>query len=263
MYTGPCSVWPVECCCDLDNYNESTLEIVQRAASEILWAASGRQFGECAITAWPCRDECFDTPYRYGIPGYGDTGQWPNPALIGGVWYNLGCVGSCHGGCSCNEVDQFTLPDNAVRVTDITIDGVALPTGSYMLQSNRFVVRTDGDEWPRCNDLTQLSGEGTWTVTFVVGNEVPALGKLAAGELMCELLKACKDDDGCVLPANLQSLTRQGVAQNFIDPREFMADGFTGIYNVDLFVRTFNPNGLTSRSRSYSPDAPDSRRVSV
>ena len=41
-----------------------------------------------------------------------------------------------------------------------------------------------------------------------------------------------------------------------LDPQDFLDKGRTGIYQVDLFLRTVNPDGARLRARVFSPDIP-------
>lgn len=252
---GPCAPWDFECgCCKIDGASPEVTGAAVMAATEVLWAASGRRFGECiAEGLLPCRDECSDVGWRFGIPEVGAAVGWPFPALIGGAWFNLGC-GGCAGSCSCNTRDQFTLPGPVSRVVSIVIDGEVVPTGSYRLENWRHVVRVDGGSWPLCQD-------GSWVVSVAYGHPVPQLGLLAAAELACEMVKACTPGQVCGLPVRVQNITRQGITQQFIDPEKFFAEGRIGLYLSDLFVQTFNPGGLKSRPRISSPDRPPPRRI--
>jgi hypothetical protein len=225
------------------------------AATEVLWALSGRRFDECEVTLLPCRDdECASMGDPWGGCGSWGGSGWYTPALIDGQWYNLGCAGGCQGGCSCNTVQQFTLPGPVARIVEIVIDGDVVPTGSYVLYNARYVVRVDGDTWPLCNDPP-----GSWTATVRYGHEVPQLGILAATELMCEFVKACTPGEVCRLPVNVTAQTRQGISQQFIDTRQLIEKGFVGLYLSDLFIQTFNPGHLRGRPRAYNPDAPGPR----
>jgi hypothetical protein len=219
------------------------------AATEVLWAASGRRFGECTATGLlPCRDECEPGWLATRMATSAGADGWPWPTLISGQWFNLGCGGGCADGwCGCNTRDQFTLPGPVTRVVQIVVDGGVVPTGSYRLENHRHIVRIDGGSWPHCND-------GSWTVDVVYGHEVPQLGLMAAAELACEMVKACTPGEECRLPARLQTISRQGITQSFIDPQEFLSEGRVGLYLSDLFIQTFNPSGLKSRPRVFSPD---------
>lgn len=252
MNIGPCEPWPAIWCCDLIGASPAATGYALEAATEVLWALSGRQFGECLITGLrPCRDECADV---YGSAPWHSASlqyQWPSPALINSQWYNLGC-GGCLGACTCNTVSQFTLPSGATRVVAIYIDGEVMPTGSYQTFNHRYVERIDGGEWPRCND------DGLWTITVAVGAEVPVIGQMAVGELACQIYSLCGDND-CELPVNARRVTRQGVTVDTPELTSIVATGALGLQYVNSFLAAFNPNQLQSRSRSFSPDNPAMR----
>ena len=61
-------------------------------------------------------------------------------------------------------------------------------------------------------------------------------------------------DDECVLPQRVTPISRQGVSWTLLDPQDFLDNGRTGIYHVDLFLRTVNPDRARLRSRVFSPD---------
>lgn len=241
---GPCESWEPIVCCDLTASDAVITGYAAQAATEVLWALSGRRFGTCSVTLLPCPRGCEPPSAWY----WGDS-HWPQPALVGGLWYNLPCNGSCPGSCTCNTESAFEVPRPISSIVSITVDGVVVPTGSYRVANYRTVVRTDGVPWPSCND-------GTWTATVRYGEEVPTLGLLAAGELTCEFVKACENVSTCKLPSRVQTLTRQGVTMAFLDPQEFLKDGLTGLYLPDLFISSVNPNKLQSPSQVYSPDLP-------
>ena len=161
---GPCADWPVQWTCDLDTLNPAVTGIAVSTATETLYALTGMRFGLCEVTLRPCRDDCGDGRFYddFGPPW---TAQyWPQPALIGGLWLNLTC-GSCSSGCSCSEVSEVRLPAPVYDITEVVIDGAVLAASAYRLDNNRILVRTDGQRWPRCNDLSEDSGPGTWSVT--------------------------------------------------------------------------------------------------
>lgn len=256
---GPCADWPIVWACDASAIDPTVRALSVTMATEILWALSGRQFGTCEVTSRPCREECYDYPFRTHLIPW-TAGSYPVPALIGGSWFNLGC-GGCGNTCSCTEISEVLLPSSVHRVVRVQIDGSPMPTGSYRLDNNRLLVRTDGGLWPVCNDLSRDDTEpGTWSVTAQYGLPVPDSAQLAMGELACELSKAASGQD-CRLPVGVTQLARQGVTIDFPDVGELFRQGRTGLYLVDAFLATYNPNGLKRRSRVYRVDAPPFRRA--
>ena len=97
-------------------------------------------------------------------------------------------------------------------------------------------------------------------MTAQFGEEPPEGAALAMGELACEIARAAAGQD-CRLPAGVQQLVRQGVTISYPDVGELFEKGRTGLYLVDMFVATWNPSHLRSRSRVYRVDRPTVRRA--
>lgn len=255
---GPCSDWPVDwSVCDLTSISPAVTGAALTAATEVLYALSGRRFGVCQLTIRPCRQDCFGDVWGWGTMGAGawwQWGMWPRPLFYQGVWYNITC-GQCISGCSCQYISEARLPSPVQTVTQVKVDGVVLSPTAYRVDDWRKLVRTDGNVWPICQDLSKDDTQvGTWSVTVQFGEDVPKLGQLALGELACQFAKLLSDDETCTLPKPVQSLTRQGVQMNFLDPNQIFADGRIGLYLCDLFLTTENPYHLPMRSRVYDVD---------
>ncbi len=259
--TGPCDPWPVQWICPLDAESAAVTGMALDAATEMLWALSGRQFGLCTITVRPCRRQCGEWPGGSSWLGVVPGSIYPMPAKIGSQWLNLTC-GYCTSGCSCATVSEVVLPAPTYSVLEVLVDGIALDTSAYRLDESRLLVRTDGNDWPICNNLNLADTEsGTWSVTLQYGQTVPVLGTMAVGELACEFVKLLLDDDSCALPQPIQQLTRQGVSITYLDPAEMLSNGRTGLRLADQFISTYNPSGLRSRARTYDVDGSGIRRI--
>lgn len=256
---GPCSDWPVYWTCDVSGESPALTGYAVSMASRVVWALSGRRFGTCSVKLRPCRREC------YGQWPWGWS-QWDGPALGTSVWsgyrywFPLEC-GGCTSGCACSEVSETVLPTPVNSIVEVKVDGTPLVTGAYRVDNHRLLVRTDGSSWPYCNDLNKDDTQpGTWSVTALYGEDVPEGGRLAVGELACEIIKAGKGQD-CRLPPGVTQLVRQGVTIQYPDIGQLLRDGRTGLYLVDLFITSENPDGLKSRARVYSVDRPTVRRT--
>lgn len=260
--SGPClTSWDYEWCCDLLDTGAVT-GVPLQAASEVLYALSGRRFDVCQLELWPCRRSCYGAIWPFGNTwAQWGGGLYPQPALIGGQWFNLTC-GQCLDDCSCTPLSRFKLPEPIIDIVEVRVDNQVLVAGTdYRLDDGRFVTRLGGESWPICNDLTQVTGTGTWSVTVRYGEEPPPLSRMAVGELACEFAKACNGDDTCRLPKPVQQLTRQGVSMTFIDPNEYFKNGVVGLYFADLFINTYNPYRRQSRSKVYNIDEPEFPRL--
>jgi Domain of unknown function (DUF4082) len=254
---GPCEVWPVVWPCPMSAEVMAVTGAALEAASGILWARSGRRFSLCSVTMRPCRADCEDGSYRYD--GWWAWPTYPRPRFFEGVWTNVACA-FCTTGCSCTRVSQVRLPVPVSSITSVVVDGVVIPASAYQLYDYRDLIRQDGGEWPRCNNLSVPDGSpGTWSVTAVYGEDVPMLGRIAVGELALEIAKSLACDASCQLPQPVQQLTRQGVSMSFLDPNEVFANGRIGLRMSDLFLSTYNPDGLRSQSTVYSVDHPFGR----
>lgn len=254
----PCEDWPITWTCDVSTASPAVTALAVTSATEVLYALSGRRFGVCEVTSRPCREECYDTPFYTDLLPW--TGSYPMPALIGGSWFNLAC-GGCGRNCSCSTVSEVILPSPVFQIVQVKVDGTPLATGSYRLDNNRILVRTDGNVWPLCNDLSRDDTEvGTWSITAQYGEPIPDLAQLAMGELACEIVRAATGGD-CRLPPGVTQLVRQGVTISYPDVGELLKNGRTGLYLVDLFLATYNPNALKRRSRVYAVDKAPFRRA--
>lgn len=225
-------------------------------AAFVLWALSGRQFGLCTRTVRPCPPprppfEVVHAPAR-GSNLY--TGMY-------GPWQLAGMCGHLGGTADCTRGHAYPLPGPVAAITEILIDGAVLDPGNYRTDGNS-VIRTDA-RWPASQDLTLEATEpGTWAITYLQGNAVPVAGQYATGLLAGEILKALRSDAACRLPSRAQSVSRQGVDVQLINPDEFLSGrrggpgGHTGIRAVDLWLSSVNPHRLAQPPRVWSPDLP-------
>lgn len=250
--TEPCQ-WRIDigCCPEWEEAPEEDREFARRVATELVWRLSGRRYGLCAVTVRPCRKTCAE----------GDLPYWPGglagpmtPYIEDGAWYNARC-GTCPTECGCSPLCEVVLPAPVHDIVEVRVDGEVVPPESYRVDNHRLLVRTDGDCWPDCQDLEAAPDEpGGFAVTYHWGIPVPPGGQYAAGVYACELLKACAGAGNCRLPKRVQQITREGVTMAFLDPMQFLADGLTGVPEVDVWIRSVNPHGLVGRSHVYSVD---------
>jgi hypothetical protein len=83
---------------------------------------------------------------------------------------------------------------------------------------------------------------------------------MAARTLAIEFAKLWSDDETCALPQRVTSISRQGVSYTLLDSQDFIQEIRTGVYAVDLFLKTSNPDGARVKSRVFSVDTPRARR---
>lgn len=274
--------WPVaylDCsgsaCSAYDSWPEAERATAQAwfeaQAIDYLWNWTGGVFGVCDVQVRPCREGCdgnaqwastfwgrgpgFDPGFpRLGMGGASTGGFYP--VLVSGQWFNMtcGCLGQCK--CSPSGPTVLSLPGPVQSITEVTIDGIVVPPTDYRLDRNRWLIRTDGEVWPGCQDMNAATdAQGSFVVRYTRGVPVPVGGQVAAGRLACELALAACEDDNCALPDNWQTLTRQGITIN-ADPNQ-EGTTLTGIWSIDEWVKSVNRPKPTASVRSV--DLPNLR----
>jgi hypothetical protein len=163
----------------------------------------------------------------------------------------LGCL--CDFGCTCPGERGVVLDGPVGRIDEVRLNGTALADTEYALEEGNRLVRTDGKPWPGC-------AGPAFTVTYLNAYEVSAAGSYAAGVLAREYLKAITGAKNCRLPSNVTSVSRQGMS--FEMSTGLFPEGVTGITEVDTYLMQWNPHGLRTAPRVYSPDLrrPKTRR---
>jgi hypothetical protein len=132
-------------------------------------------------------------------------------------------------------------------LVSVVIGGEAVPTGSFRIDDGEWLVRTDGECLPMCQDA-----EG-WTVTYMRGISVPPGGQRSLGEIMAQVYAACNSKP-CALPQHLQTIAKQGVTVGMFNPLDFVREGKTGLYFTDLWLTAVNPQARPQAARIASPD---------
>lgn len=256
MYSELCE-WPLVWCGDVSDLSPAVTGHAVEFATGILWQATGRQFGNCTVPLRPCRTDCsrdWPSDVRW-FNGVASSSIWdyPWPALVGGMWVNLAC-GLCSDGCSCGTTSKVILGEKVNAIESVVIDGTQLPvTGAYALYNGNELFRTDGGEWPTCQDWNATSGLGTWFVNASFGSDPPPGAGMAVGSLAADIARACAGAD-CNLIQSVQRVVRQGVTFEKVPAKDLLDSRLTGNDLADLFIRTNNPAGIPDRARAWSPD---------
>lgn len=200
----------------------------------------------CPVILRPCLARCvlgtWDT-----APVQGGSFQ---PFISGGQWYN-GC-GCRTDDCSCTSLCQVNMPAEVGKISAIWLNGGLIDPTAYRVDDGTKLVRTDGDCWPSCQDMTNSDpADGGFFVSYYPGVAPNDLFRYAAGLLAVEFFKACEGGD-CRLPTGVTNIARAGVSISMEGVT--FPGGMSGIPEVDSVVRIYNPNGLKGPSRILSPD---------
>lgn len=214
---GPCGLWcdwqdVLDTCPDVEELADETLlpqgarnAILERVTWILYMLDGGRYPGICTTTRSLCR----------------------------------GCrrVG---GRCCCAEGDRIDMRGRfpIFDVWDVTIDDEIIDRSLYTVRDSRYLVRTDDEYWPACND---------WSATWAFGRNPPVGLRHAAAVFAREIGKACVGVD-CALPERVTSVSREGVSYVLLDSQKFLDEGRTGIYDVDLALIAARPPQESGRS---------------
>jgi hypothetical protein len=224
-----------------------------KTASYLLWAMSGRKFsGQTTVTERYV--SAYDPYLRSGGSRYNYY-----PVLIGGSVQNLplGSIdrNSHHDfqGDGTSSYSRMRLRGRKViRIHNLRDqNGNIIDPNTYYLADHSTVYGTPDAKWSPSNI----------EVTYSYGSPPPSAGKSAARMLATELVKLYEGDDTCALPQRTTSVNRQGVSYTILDNQDFIDELKTGLYAVDLFLKTANPDKARARSRVFSPDTPRARRI--
>jgi len=244
-------------CPDWDTYPPEQQERSVLMAWETLRSLTGYRVGNCPVTVRPCREGCGGWPTYATYPVQG-SGNWAGaiggmmPTVIDGDWYNIGC-GCGMNNCSCVNVCEVVLTGEVASIDEVTQDGVVVDPTAYRVDNGNRLVRTDGECWPLCQDMTKpLTDSGTFGVTFTPGVPTNVWIEQAAAVLACEFAMAVSGAKGCRLPSNVTRVVRQGVTLDLTQAP--FPGGLTGLREVDTLISRYNPYALKTPSVVYSPD---------
>ena len=194
----------------------------------------------------PCTRTCV-APYSLSLTGHSLLPFHP-------ILLESGAYGNCYcaSGCGCGRAASVRLKAPVGRIEEVKIDGVVLAPSAYHVEDGNRLVRLDGKGWPAC-------AGPDFTVTYLCGHEVDELGEYVGGLLALEYLNAMSTKGKCRLPANVTTVTRQGISMEL--STGMFPDGTTGIKEVDAYLMQWNPYGLRTRPEVYSPDLPRQHAV--
>lgn len=224
-----------------------------KTASNVLWALSGRKFS--GITKVTERYVSAYDPYLRG----GASRMTYTPQLINGQVENVATGGFGRYsnrdflGDGTNGLTRVRLRGRkVVEVHNMRdSDGGIIDPGTYFLGDHSTIYGTPNANW----SSTYVE------VTYTYGSPPPTSGRAAARLLATELVKSYEGDESANLPQRVTSIVRQGVTYTVLDQQDFIDELRTGIYAVDLFLKSVNPDKARARSRVFSPDTARARRI--
>lgn len=180
------------------------------------------------------------------------------PQLVSGKMYNLptrGCSSQNLIDTSCMKREMWLRHGPVREVFSVYADGVEVDPESYSLRNKTYLVKRGR------NGFWNFCGTHEFEVHYEYGALPPRAGIEAAIALGNEFLLKVDGDDRCRLPERVSSITRQGVSIRVGDSQEFFEQGRTGIYEVDLFIKAYNPSKAKKKARVFIPGRHRNERV--
>lgn len=209
-------------------------EAAATVATSVLWHLSGRRFGLAPSTVRPCPPP----PRSWYLSGY--RADYAN-ALHGAWGFENGVGCGCFPRCRKSSPYAVHLPGPAAQIVTVTIGAVTLAANVYVLENDTLYRRDVA--WPG-QDYGKPAGEdGTWSVTYLRGEPVPAGVDVLTGMLAREMIAATSGSK-CRLPSNITAVSRNGVTYQVYNPNDIFANGKTGLSEVDLWLSAINPHHL-------------------
>lgn len=222
-----------------------------KSASYLLWGMSGRKYS--GLTTVTERYVSSYDPYLRS----GGSSLTYSPVLLQGNVVNMPTGGryaddDFQGDGTSSNSRVRLRGRKVVKVHTLRdLDGNIIEPSKYYLSDHSTIFGIAGAGW----SPSQVE------VTYTYGTPPPTAGRAAARVLATELVKLYEDDDTCALPQRVTSISRQGVSYTVLDNQDFIDELKTGIYAIDLFLKTVNPDKARARARVFSPDQPRARRI--
>lgn len=216
----------------IDPTGEYTIQCIE-AASWLLYKLTAEKYPGTSTTT-----ECYGSEVHTPIS--------VRPTILNGNIYNM----------ASGDYNRklYLRHKPAIRINSIYNNGLLVPSGSYQLRNNAFLVQSNKTSW-------NLSPVNEYCINYDHGLNPPQAGKNAAKLLADEFILYNTKPSQCKLPERVTSVSRQQVSFAILDPHTFLNEGKVGIYLVDLFIAAANPNQAKKKPRVISPDRPFGERI--
>jgi len=221
---------------------------------------------------WPCSnrlsgDECVTTDEVLSFAVDATGGQWSVVVALQNAPSGFVAFEATDTAAAIEAALWTLLGDNAVTVSGGPGDAGA--TSPYVMV---FDVRTLG-EVPVVSAVNDslvggdasvttttvqdgcLAHPDDWYVRYSYGTPPPPDGEFVAAIFACQVALTRCGGESC-LPQRMKQIVREGVRVDFADPLEFLDGSKVGVYEVDLWLQSVNPDKLKRSASVYRADGP-------
>lgn len=221
-----------------------------KAASYILWAFSGRKYHGTRTVTERYECPCSSSTRRSNVV----------PGPLGGVGniydHTLDVLDTtAGGGCGCTGTIGGRHMRLRLRGTPVRHVS-QVKKGDTVLDASQYKI-VNGSTLQLTNTSMDVCG---LEISYTYGVTVPVSGQRAARSMAQEFVKGWSGEE-CLLPDRVTNVSREGISFTIMDKQDFLDEGRTGIYEVDLFLRATNPDKARKPARIFSPDKPKAYRV--
>jgi len=234
---------------DLGRYSDTEFSYdAAKSASQLLWSLTGRKFsGAATVTE---RYVCATQGYGYGLSRGTSAAGLSNGSVVNIPLSAHGLYEASADGIAVgSRLKLRGKPVSKIHAVRDNLGNIVDPN-YYYLSDHSTIQPVTGVPWRPCDV----------EVTYTYGADPPVMGKMAARMLAIEFAKMWSGED-CDLPQRITSVSRQGVSYTILDPQDFVQEGRTGLYIVDMFIKSVNPDKAKNRARVFSPDTARPRRL--
>ena len=132
-----------------------------------------------------------------------------------------------------------------------------------IVYTSELVIKPDSPEYLAAKESSNWKPEHTaWEIVYYAGREVPYGGQMAAADLACEIAKA-RCGAPCAFPQNTTFVNMNGVSVSLSPLNKLLERGSTGIWTVDMWLKSVNPYGLARASMGLDPQQYKKRHTNI
>lgn len=248
-----------ECTCDWFIVDKSIK--VDPECKEVTWGEGAGELPECKDgTCGPCANWPEWVRGFFGLDPVETVPVVESDEYPDWVNENLNRVHEATYGCQGREIKLEGKLSPWVRsyLEDHNVDYwgniLTLPEAEpEITYESEMIILPDSPEYTAAKTRSNWKPQYTaWEIVYYMGREVPHGGQMACADLACEIAKA-RCGAPCAFPQNTTFVNMNGASVSLTPLNKLLERGSTGIWTVDLWLKSVNPAGLARASVALDP----------